>query len=72
MIGTAAVLSEDRVTLTLGVGWSDTEFRLMGQEFARRGRRTEFREVPRHRVGGLVGQRDESAAAVGLVVHALE
>jgi len=41
MIGTAAVLSNDRVTLTLGVGWSDTEFRLVGQEFARRGRRTD-------------------------------
>jgi probable F420-dependent oxidoreductase len=41
MIGTAAVLSNDRVTLTLGVGWSDTEFRLMGQEFARRGKRTD-------------------------------
>lgn len=41
MIGTAAVLSNDRVTLTLGVGWSDTEFRLMGQEFERRGRRTD-------------------------------
>ncbi len=41
MIGTAAVLSNNRVTLTLGVGWSDTEFRLMGQAFERRGRRTD-------------------------------
>jgi probable F420-dependent oxidoreductase len=41
MIGTAAVLSGDRVTLTIGVGWSDTEFRLMGQEFRRRGKRTD-------------------------------
>lgn len=41
MIGTAAVLSNDRITLTLGVGWSDTEFRLLGQEFKRRGRRTD-------------------------------
>jgi len=41
MISTAATLSNDRVTLTLGVGWSDTEFRLMGQDFRRRGKRTD-------------------------------
>ena len=41
MIGTAAALSGDRVTLTLGVGWSNTEFALMEQPFARRGARTD-------------------------------
>lgn len=41
MIGTAAALSDDRVTLTLGVGWSNTEFALMGQAFAARGKRTD-------------------------------
>lgn len=41
MISTAAVLSRGRVTLTLGVGWSNLEFRLLGQEFERRGARTD-------------------------------
>ena len=41
MIGTAAVLSNDRVTLTIGVGWSNVEFELMGQAFRRRGKRTD-------------------------------
>lgn len=41
MISTAAVLSEGRVTLTIGVGWSNLEFRLLGQEFRRRGARTD-------------------------------
>jgi alkanesulfonate monooxygenase SsuD/methylene tetrahydromethanopterin reductase-like flavin-dependent oxidoreductase (luciferase family) len=41
MISTAAVLSRDRVTFTLGVGWSNIEFELMGQAFKRRGRRTD-------------------------------
>lgn len=41
MISTAAVLSRGRVTLTLGVGWSNLEFRLLEQEFARRGARTD-------------------------------
>lgn len=41
MISTASVLSRGRVTLTIGVGWSNLEFRLLGQEFARRGARTD-------------------------------
>jgi probable F420-dependent oxidoreductase len=41
MISTAAVLSRGRVTLTIGVGWSNLEFGLMEQEFARRGARTD-------------------------------
>lgn len=40
-ISTAAVLSRGRVTLTLGVGWSNVEYRLMGQDFHTRGRRTD-------------------------------
>jgi probable F420-dependent oxidoreductase len=38
-ISTAAVLSNDRVTLTVGVGWSKIEFELLGQSFRNRGRR---------------------------------
>ena len=40
-IATAAVLSNDRVTLTVGVGWSKVEFELLGQDFGTRGRRTD-------------------------------
>jgi probable F420-dependent oxidoreductase len=40
-ISTAAALSNDRVTLTIGVGWSKVEFELMGQSFHDRGRRTD-------------------------------
>lgn len=40
-IATAAVLSRGRVTLTLGVGWSNVEYALMGQDFKTRGRRTD-------------------------------
>ena len=40
-ISTAAVMSGDRVTLTIGVGWSNLEFELLGQSFRNRGRRTD-------------------------------
>ncbi len=40
-ISTAAVMSNDRVTLTVGVGWSQIEFELLGQSFRDRGRRTD-------------------------------
>ncbi len=40
-IGTAAVLSGGRVELGVGVGWCEEEFALLGQPFARRGRRTD-------------------------------
>jgi probable F420-dependent oxidoreductase len=40
-VGTAAVLSGDRVALGVGVGWCREEFDLMGQDFANRGRRTD-------------------------------
>ncbi len=38
-VATAAVLSQGRVTLTVGAGWMREEFELMGQDFANRGRR---------------------------------
>ena len=38
-IGTAAVLSGNRLDLTIGVGWCREEFELMQQEFRNRGRR---------------------------------
>jgi probable F420-dependent oxidoreductase len=40
-IGTAAVLSRNRVALGVGVGWSRDEFELLGEDFATRGRRTD-------------------------------
>ncbi|MGH0034003.1 MAG: TIGR03619 family F420-dependent LLM class oxidoreductase [Myxococcota bacterium] len=40
-IATAAVLSGDRVVLGIGAGWMKEEFELVGQPFARRGRRLE-------------------------------
>lgn len=40
-IATAAAMSNDRVTLTIGVGWSRVEFELVGQEFRRRGARAD-------------------------------
>lgn len=38
-VGTAAVVSENRVILTVGVGWSKDEFVLMQQDFHTRGKR---------------------------------
>ncbi|MFT5482348.1 MAG: putative F420-dependent oxidoreductase [Halieaceae bacterium] len=40
-IGTAAVLSHNRVTLTIGVGWSPDEFAIVEQSFTNRGKRTD-------------------------------
>ena len=40
-IGTAACLSGGRVELGIGVGWCEEEFALLGQPFARRGKRTD-------------------------------
>jgi probable F420-dependent oxidoreductase len=39
LVGTAAVLSGDRVHLGVGVGWCKEEFEATGQEFHNRGRR---------------------------------
>lgn len=40
-VGTAAVLSGNRVALGIGVGWMQDEFRLMEQDFRRRGARAD-------------------------------
>ncbi|KMO74575.1 TIGR03619 family F420-dependent LLM class oxidoreductase [Mycolicibacterium obuense] len=40
-IGTAAVLAGGRLELGIGVGWCRDEFELLGQQFERRGRRTD-------------------------------
>lgn len=40
-VGTAAVISNNRVILTIGVGWSKDEFELLGQDFHNRGRRND-------------------------------
>lgn len=40
-IGTAACLAGGRLELGIGVGWCEEEFALMGQPFARRGKRTD-------------------------------
>jgi probable F420-dependent oxidoreductase len=40
-VGTAAVLSDNRVALGVGVGWCREEFALLGEDFGTRGRRTD-------------------------------
>jgi probable F420-dependent oxidoreductase len=40
-VGTAAVLSGNRVTLGVGIGWCREEFELLGEDFSTRGRRTD-------------------------------
>lgn len=40
-VGTAAVLSNDRLTLGIGTGWMADEFELLEQPFRKRGRRTD-------------------------------
>jgi probable F420-dependent oxidoreductase len=40
-VGTAAVLSGNRVSLGVGIGWCREEFELLGQDFSTRGRRTD-------------------------------
>src|SRR5262249_24905606 len=40
-VGTAAVISGNRVALGVGIGWCAEEFELLGQEFRTRGKRTD-------------------------------
>ena len=40
-VGTAAAISNDRVTLGIGTGWMRDEFELLEQPFERRGKRTD-------------------------------
>lgn len=40
-VGTAAVISNDRVALGIGVGWMREEFEILGQSFTNRGSRTD-------------------------------
>jgi probable F420-dependent oxidoreductase len=40
-VSTAAVISDNRVVLTIGVGWSKDEFEMLGQDFHTRGKRTD-------------------------------
>ena len=40
-VSTAAVLSGGRVVMTIGVGWSQDEFELLGQDFSTRGKRAD-------------------------------
>ncbi len=60
-LGTAAVMSGNRVTLGIGVGWMEEEFELLGQSFRRRGARSdEMIEVMRKLwKGGMVEHHGE-------------
>ena len=40
-VGTAAVMSHNRVSLGIGVGWMREEFEILGQSFSNRGARTD-------------------------------
>lgn len=40
-VGTAAVISGNRVALGVGIGWCREEFELLGQDFGTRGKRTD-------------------------------
>lgn len=52
-LSTAAVFSNNRVTLGIGVGWQASEFRVLGQDFHTRGQRTdEMLEVMRKLMSG--------------------
>jgi alkanesulfonate monooxygenase SsuD/methylene tetrahydromethanopterin reductase-like flavin-dependent oxidoreductase (luciferase family) len=54
-VGTAAVLSGDRVDLGIGMGWMEEEFEAMGAPFAQRGKRAdEMIEVLRQLWSGQV------------------
>lgn len=56
LVATAAVISGDRVALTVGAGWMREEFELMGQDFTNRGKRLDemIRALPELWRGGWV------------------
>jgi len=60
-VGTAAVISENRLTLGIGMGWMEDEFDLLEQPFRRRGKRAdEMIEVMRKLwSGGMVDHHGE-------------
>ena len=60
-VATAAVMSQNRLTLGVGAGWMREEFELLGQSFAGRGRRLdEAIEILRKLfAGGMVEHRGE-------------
>jgi alkanesulfonate monooxygenase SsuD/methylene tetrahydromethanopterin reductase-like flavin-dependent oxidoreductase (luciferase family) len=60
MAGTAALISNNRVTIGFGVGWQKAEFNAMGVDFHTRGRRTdEMIEVMNKLwVGGVVSHHE--------------
>lgn len=58
-ISTAALLSNDRILLGIGVGWMEEEFALVERDFAQRGRRTdELIEVMRKLLSGEMVEHD--------------
>ena len=56
-VGTAAVLSHDRVRLGVGVGWCEEEYVQTGQDFHNRGKRLERHDPrPAGAVAGGLGR----------------
>lgn len=60
-LATAAIVSDDRILMGIGVGWMEEEFSLVDRPFAKRGRRTdELLEVVRKLcAGGMVEHHGE-------------
>jgi len=60
-VGTAAVMSNHRVDLGIGIGWMKEEFDLLGQDFHTRGRRTDEMVTVMRKLwaGGMVEHHGE-------------